>query len=117
MKFVSLVIITSSENEDKVKKIAKSGGASGATILQGRGTSSDEEKKSFFSLTFEGNQVVIIYVLEEKLSRNVLKQLHKAIEEKGIDALGFIMPISHIVGLDRSLIKKFADSIKTEDNL
>lgn len=117
MRFVTLVVITSSENEDKIKKIAKKVGAGGATVIQGKGTSSDTEKKSFFSLTYEGNQVIIVYVLEEKLSRTVLKELHDNIENKKLEALAFTLPISHLVGLDRSLLKKFEDSIKTNDDL
>ncbi|RXK11960.1 hypothetical protein CP965_12340 [Halarcobacter mediterraneus] len=117
MRFVTLLVITSSENEDKVKKIAKNAGAGGATVIQGRGTSSDSEKKSFFSLTYEGNQVIIVYVLEEKLSRTILKEFHMYIENKKIEALAFTLPISHLVGLDRSLLKKFENSIKTNDDL
>ena len=117
MRFVTLLVITSSENEEKVKKIAKNVGAGGATVIQGKGSSSDTEKKSFFSLTYEGNQVIIVYVLEEKLSRTVLKEFHNNIENKEIEALAFTIPISHLVGLDRNLLKKFENSIKTNDDL
>ena len=117
MRFVTLLVITSSENEEKVKKIAKNVGAGGATVIQGKGTSSDIEKKSFFSLTYDGNQAIIIYVLEEKLSRTVLKEFNTSIENKELEALAFTMPISHLVGLDRGILKKFEDSIKINDDL
>ncbi len=48
MKFVALVIIASPEHEESLKTVAKEAGASGATILQAKGTG-HEEKKSFFS--------------------------------------------------------------------
>lgn len=116
MKFVALVVITSAQHEEKLKDIAKESGAGGGTILQGRGSSLGE-KKSFFALTFEGNQSVIIYILEEKLSRIVLKAINREIEKSQAECMAFTVPISHIVGLDRELIKKFEDSIKQEDNL
>lgn len=116
MKFVALVVITSAQYEDRLKDVAKEAGAGGGTILQGRGSSLGE-KKSFFALTFEGNQSVIIYVLEEKLSRTVLKTINAEIEKTQAECVAFTVPISHIVGLDRELIKKFEESIKQEDNL
>ena len=116
MKFVVLAVITSSEYEDTIKRVAKDSGASGGTILQGRGSGSDE-KKSFFALTFEGNQAVILYILEEKLSKSVLKAINKEIENNDTDCVAFTMPISHMIGLDRELLKKFENSIKLEDNL
>ena len=116
MKFFTLVVITSTEYEDRLKDIAKKAGAGGGTVLSGRGSSSGE-KKSFFALTFEGNQSVIIYILEEKLSRIVLKAINAEVEKTQTECVAFTMPISHIVGLDRELIKKFEDSIKQEDNL
>ena len=116
MKFVNLVVITPSEYEDVIKNIAKDCGADGATIIQGRGSSSGA-KKSFFSLTFEGNQTIIKYVLEEKLSKKVLKAINKLILSNEISCVAFTMPISHIVGLDREVLKKFEDTIKKEDDL
>ncbi|MCK9472106.1 hypothetical protein [Sulfurimonas sp.] len=116
MKFVALVVIASTQYEEKLKDIAKEAGAGGGTILQGKGSSLGE-KKSFFALTFEGNQSVIIYILEEKLSRAVLKAINTEIQNNPTDCIAFTMPISHMVGLDRELLKVFEDSIKLEENL
>ena len=116
MKFVNLMVITSAENEDAIKNIAKDCGADGATVIQGRGSNSGA-KKSFFSLTFEGNQTIVNYVLEEKLSKKVLKALNKEILNNKTDCLAFTIPIAHIVGLDREVLKKFEDTIKKEDDL
>ncbi|AXX95451.1 MULTISPECIES: P-II family nitrogen regulator [Arcobacter] len=115
MKFVTLIVITSAQYEDTLKEVAKEAGADGATIIQARGSSSGV--KSFFSLTFEGNQTVIIYALEEKLSKKVLKALNKEILNNKTDCLAFTIPIAHIVGLDREVLKKFEDTIKKEDDL
>ncbi len=116
MKFVVLSVITSSEYEDTLREVAKNAGASSGTVLQGRGSNSGE-KMSFFALTFEGNQSVVIYILEEKLSKTVLKAINREIQSTKADCIAFTMPISHIVGLDRELLKKFEDSIKLEDDL
>ena len=116
MKFVTLMVIVPSQDEDKFKKVAKEAGASGATVIQAKG-SGVEEKQSFFSLTFEGNHTVLLYVLEENTSRTVLKAIKAIIEEEKKDALAFTMPISSIVGLDKSLISKFEKNIEDEEIL
>jgi len=116
MKFVALVVIAPAEYEDRLKKVAKEAGARGATILQARG-SGYEEKKSFFSLTFEGNHTVLLYILEDKMSRIVLKSLKQEIESNQSDGVAFTVPISHIVGLNKNLLEKFEENIKNEEML
>ncbi len=115
MRFVALVVIASSESEDRLKAIAKEGGAENATVIQARGSKHDEQKRSFFSLTYEGSQVVLLYILEEKLSKKVLKEIKLSIDKDRVDAMAFTMPISHIVGLDESMLDRFEESIKSID--
>jgi hypothetical protein len=116
MRFVALAVIASSEHEDRLKKVAKEAGASGATVVQARG-SGYEEKKSFFSLTFEGNHTILFYLLEENMSKAVLKALKQEIENDGSNAVAFTMPISHIVGLNQNLLQAFEENIKSEELL
>lgn len=112
MKFVALVVITSSELEEKLQDIIKEAGAINATIFQAKG-SNPTEKRGFFSLTYEGVQSVMLYILEEKKSKNVLKAINKAIElSEDKNILAFTADISQVVGLNRSMIEQFQDSIK-----
>jgi len=114
MKFVALIAIITAENEENIKKIAKQSGASGAMVIQAKG-SGVEEKKSFFSLTFEGNHTILLYILEEKMSRSVLKAIKKDIEEEKNGGMAFTTPISHVVGLNQTTIKKFEEQIKNSE--
>ena len=80
MKFVSLIVIVTAEHEEKMKKVAQEAGATGAMVIQAKGTEF-EEKKSFFSLTFEGNHTILLYILEEKTVYNFdFSVLHKFID-------------------------------------
>lgn len=114
MKFVALVVIASADSESEMKEVAREAGAAGGTILEAKG-SGFEEKRSFFSLTFEGNQTVILYLLEEGLSRKVLKALKLYIEEKDNDGLAFTTSINHVVGLEKGLLNKFEKNIEEEE--
>ncbi|AHF00958.1 hypothetical protein THIAE_03415 [Thiomicrospira aerophila AL3] len=116
MKFVALVVITSAECESEVKALAKEAGAVGATIIDAKG-SGIEEKKSFFSLTFEGNQSVLLYVLEAGLGRKVLRALKQYFDNPENDGLAFTTPMNFIVGLDKKLLHKFETNIEQEERL
>lgn len=116
MKFVALVVIAPSEYESDFKRIAKEAGASGATVFDAKG-SGVEEKKVFFSLTFEGNQTVLLYILEEGMSRKVLRALKRFIDESENKGLAFSTPIVNLVGLDKALLGKFEKNIEEEERL
>lgn len=114
MKFVVLVAIVSAQYEEKMKEVAQDAGAGGVTVVQAKGSGYDE-KKSFFSLTFEGNHSMLLYILEEKISKTVLKAFKKEIENEKSSGIAFTTPIAHIVGLNQNLINKFEETIKKEE--
>lgn len=115
MKFVALVAMVSAEHEEQIKTIAREAGASGVMVVQAKGHGY-EEKKSFLSLTFEGNHSMLFYILEENISRKVLKALKKELEND-TNGVAFTAPVSHIVGLNPKLINKFEETIKKEEVL
>ncbi len=114
MKFSALVAILAEEMEEKAIASARNAGAGGVTILNGRGIGA-EEKKTFFGLTFEGSQSVLIFVLERKLSVGVLKALTKDLDlashAKGVV---FTLPLEHIAGIDMKQIRKFEERVRDE---
>jgi len=114
MKFSVLVAIVSEELEDKAIDIAKKAGAGGVTIIHGTGIGL-KEKKIFFGLTYEGRESILIFVLERKLSLEVLKALDRELElEKEDHGLAFVIPIEHLAGINREEILKFQEKLKNE---
>ncbi len=114
MKFAVLVAILADDLEEKALEIARKAGAAGVTILDARGIGA-QEKKTFFGLTYEGSQSVLVFVLEKKLSLTVLKklteQLNLRTESKGVV---FTLPLEHIAGIDTSQIQRFEQRIKDD---
>ena len=114
MKFSALVAILAEEMEEKAIASARKAGAGGVTILNGRGIGA-QEKKTFFGLTFEGSQSVLIFVLERKLSVGVLKalttDLDLASHAKGVV---FTLPLEHIAGIDMKQIQQFEERVRDE---
>jgi len=114
MKFSVLIAIVAEELEDKAIEVAKRAGASGVTILTARGIGA-REKKTFFGLTYEGRESVLIYILERKLALEVLKALNKELKlEEKDHGIAFILPIEHLAGIDKYQIAKFTEKIKEE---
>ncbi|AQZ94600.1 transcriptional regulator [Halopseudomonas phragmitis] len=114
MKFSVLVAMLAEDLEEQAIASAKAAGAGGVTLLNGRGLGA-EQKKSFFGLTYEGSQSVMIFVLEKKLSLRVMKQLVKDLDLKNhTRGVVFTLPIEHIAGIAHQQIEHFEQLIKNE---
>lgn len=114
MKFSVLVAILAEELEEKVIDVARRNGAGGVTILGGKGIGA-REKKTFFGLTVEGSQSVLVFVLEKKLSVQVLKNICKELElDKSSRGVVFTLPLEHIAGIDMTQIHQFEDRIRND---
>ncbi|MFO8151704.1 P-II family nitrogen regulator [Thioalkalivibrio sp.] len=114
MKFAVLVAILAEELEEKGIDVARNAGAEGLTIIHARGLGA-RHKKTFFGLTYEGSQTMLICVLERKLSLSVMKaltiELKLAKHSKGVV---FTVPLDHIAGIDTRQLESFVERIKDE---
>lgn len=114
MKFSVLVAILAEELEEQAIDVARRSGAGGVTILGGKGIGA-KEKKTFFGLTVEGSQSVLVFVLEKKLSVQVLKNLSLELDlQTSSRGVVFTLPLEHIAGIDLTQIHQFEDRIKNE---
>ncbi len=114
MKFSALVAILADELEERAIDVARKSGAGGVTILDARGIGA-REKKTFFGLTYEGSQSVLIFVLEKKLSLEVMKNLARELDLKNhTKGVVFTIPLEHIAGIDTNQVQQFEDHIKDE---
>ena len=114
MKFAALVAILAEDLEERAINSAKKAGAGGVTILDARGIGT-KEKKTFFGLTYEGSQSVLLFVLERKLSLAVMKAIATQLDLKNhSNGVVFTVPLEHIAGIDTSQIHQFEERIKDE---
>ena len=94
--------------------MAKESGAGGVTILDARGIGA-QEKKTFFGLTYEGSQSVLVFVLEKKLSLAVMKNLTRELDLKtNSRGVVFTIPLEHIAGIDMGQITLFEEKLKDD---
>lgn len=108
MKFSALVAIVPEELEQESIDAAREQGAGGMTVMSGRGIS-NTAKKSFFGMSYDGSQKVLIMVLEKGLSLHVMKAIQKVIMPDEHDSQGmvFTVPLEHLGGIDLSQLEKF----------
>lgn len=114
MKFSVLVAILAEDLEEKAIDAARRAGAAGVTILDGRGIGA-QEKKTFFGLTYEGSQSVLVFVLERKLSLAVMKAMVSELDlRKESRGVVFTIPLEHIAGIDTTQILQFEQRIRDD---
>ncbi|PNI07328.1 transcriptional regulator [Arthrobacter sp. AFG7.2] len=112
MKFTAIIVIAPDDLEDKVIDRAQRAGATGVTILPGKGIGG-EARKTFFGLTFEGSQSVLLMVVGQHLSAPILKELHQVLvrgtESRG---LAFAIPIEHLTGIEMRQVVRFEEHLR-----
>lgn len=113
MKFSVLVAIVPEDLEQDCIDAARDQGAGGVTVLSGRGIS-NTAKKTFFGLTYDGSQSILLMVLEKGLSLDILKAIQHILMPKENDSQGlvFTLPLEHLGGIDLSQVEKFEQHVK-----
>ena len=113
MKFSVLVAIVPEDQEQDCVNAARDLGAGGITVIPGRGIS-NTAKKTFFGLTYDGSQSVLLMVLEKGLSLDILKVIQKILMPDHNDSRGlvFTLPLEHLGGIDMSQVAKFEQHLK-----
>lgn len=114
MKFSVVVAIVADDLEEKAIDSARKAGAGGVTIVSGRGIGA-EQKKTFFGLTYQGSQVVLICIVEKKLSIAIMKALTEELDlKKNSKGVVFTLPLEHIAGIDTRQIESFTEQIRED---
>lgn len=113
MKFSVLVAIVPEEQEQDCIDAARGQGAGGVTVLAGRGIS-NTAKKTFFGLSYDGSQSILVMVLEKGLSLDILKAIQHILMPAKKDSRGvvFTVPLEHLGGIDLSQVEKFEQHVK-----
>lgn len=111
MRFKVILASVKPDYTDKVVDSGKEAGATGATIISGRGTGI-REASSFFGLTLETQTDIIMFLIEEHIVQPVLDAISSAGEfEKPGTGIAFVLPVDQVVGLE-SQIEKFKEKVR-----
>ena len=112
MKFSLVIAIVENTLEDKALDIAKANGAGGVTQMKGTGIGLNE-KKTFFGLTYERPESILLFLLEKKTSLKVMKALKNDLDlENTGKGMVMTMPIEHLTGIPMKQIELFEKQLK-----
>ena len=106
MHFKLLVALVDEEKTAAVMDAAREAGATGATVITHARGEGVETPKTFFGLTLETQRDVILFLVEEHLSRAILETIETV---GGFDASGagiaFQMDVEDAVGVGHQMEK------------
>ncbi len=78
MHFKMIIVFTQDDKTDAVMQAARKAGATGATVIHNARGEGLKVSKTFFGLSLETQRDVILFLVEEHLSRHILEEINRA---------------------------------------
>ena len=75
MHFKLIVVFVEDEKTEAVMDAAREAGATGATVINNARGEGIKRNKTFFGLTLETQRDVLLFLVEEHLSRKILEEI------------------------------------------
>lgn len=98
-KFECVVTIVDGGFSEYVVDAAKEVGAKGATIINGRGSTS-KDNDSFYKLNIQPDKSIIIILCKKEQTKNIIEAINrKAGLNTKAHALSFVLPVEEAVGM------------------
>lgn len=106
MHFKLIIALVEDNRTNAIMEAAKKRGATGATILNQARGEGIKGGKTFFSLTLETHRDVLLFLVEEHLSRNILETIEEVgrFTEKG-GGIAFQIDVEDAVGVSHQVQK------------
>lgn len=116
MKFKLVVVMTQDELTDKAIEAARSKGATGCTVITGARGEGLNPQKTFLGLTLGGQRDMLLFVVEEHHSREILEATAAAckFEEKPGTGVAFLIDIEDAIGM-KGQMQSIMQDISKED--
>lgn len=75
MRFKLIIVFCEDSKTDQIMNAARDCGATGATIINNARGEGVKQKKTFFGLSLETQRDVLLFLVEEHLSRHILEHI------------------------------------------
>lgn len=107
MHFKMIVVFVEDDKTNAVMEAARKAGATGATVINNARGEGLERSKTFFGLTLETQRDVILFLVEEHLSRHILEEIGRAgeFDEKAGTGIAFQLDVEDAVGISHQAKK------------
>jgi len=101
MRFKLLIALVEDTSTEQIMAAARKAGATGATVVGDARGEGLNPKKTFFGLTLEAQRDMVMFVVEEHLSRHILECIATSggFEENPGSGVAFQLDVEDAVGL------------------
>lgn len=101
MHFKLLIAFVQDDKTDLVLDTARQHGAKGATVITSARGEGIKQSKTFFGLTLETQRDVLMFLVEEHLSRYILEKIAKAgeFDSKPGTGIAFQVDVEDAIGV------------------
>ncbi|HXH64342.1 MAG TPA: P-II family nitrogen regulator [Mariprofundaceae bacterium] len=105
MRFKLLIALVDEKKTEKIMTAAREAGATGATIIGSARGEGLNPQKTFFGLSLDTHREMLMFLVEEHLSRKILEKIAEVGEfdsqqDRGV---AFQMDVEDVVGLKKQI--------------
>ena len=107
MHFKMIIVLIEDDNTEAVMNAAREAGATGATVISHARGEGIESSSTFLGLTLDSQRDVILLLVEEHLSRNILEEIERVgeFEAKPGSGIAFQIDVEDAVGVQHQISK------------
>lgn len=115
MHFKLIIALVKDNKTDKVLDAARDAGATGMTVINNARGEGLLQSKTFFGLTLETQRDMVMLLVEEHLSRNILETISKVgeFETKPGNGIAFQLDVEDAVGVLRQ-VEQLTEKLEEE---
>ncbi len=115
MHFKLIISFVEDSKTDEVMNAAREAGATGATVINNARGEGLQKKKTFFGLSLETQRDVVLFLVEEHLSRHILEKISEIgrFEEQVGAGIAIQIDVEDAVGVAHQ-IEKLVDVVEAE---
>ena len=101
MHFKLIIALVDDGKSDRVMEAAREEGATGATVINHARGEGLEQSKTFFGLSLETQRDVLLFLVEEHLSRKILEKIAQVgqFDSKAGSGIAFQIDVEDAVGI------------------
>ncbi|MBI1424648.1 MAG: P-II family nitrogen regulator [Gammaproteobacteria bacterium] len=115
MHFKLIIALVEDTKTDAVMDAARSAGATGATVINHARGEGLKRSKTFFGLTLETQRDMLLFLVEEHMSRSILETIATVgeFDEKPGTGIAFQIDVEDAVGV-RQQIRNLTEAVEDQ---
>lgn len=115
MHFKLIIALVEDDKTDKVMTAAREEGATGATVINHARGEGLKQSKTFFGLSLETQRDMLLFLVEEHMSRKILEKISEAgeFDSKPGAGIAFQIDVEDAVGVTQQ-VRKLTEAVEDE---